>query len=113
MNATLIKLLDEGIKTGFTTVEAFGETIEKNRYECFPNEPASFHSIKTGKVTTRAFWDSGAPVGFCLSKPGEHSIKSAFFNIYSTHLPDKKENYRLRLPAPAAFWAASLPLSAP
>ena len=77
--------------------KGFGETIEKHQYECFPNEPLSFHAIKTDKVTTRAFWDSGTPVGFSLSKPDQDSIKSAFLNIYSTHLPDKKKNYRLSL----------------
>lgn len=99
MNKTLLQLLDEGIKTGFTTVEAFGETAAKNEYQCCPGEAVSRHSIDTDRVTVRAFWDSGDPVGFSLSKPDLNSIKPAFLNIYSTHLPDQKENYRQRLPA--------------
>jgi PmbA protein len=91
-------LLDQGEKTGFSTVEAFAETMEKHEYECFPDEPPSLHVIDTQQVTVRAFWDSGDPVGFSLSKPNPDSIKSAFTTIYTTSLLDEKENYNHLLP---------------
>jgi predicted Zn-dependent protease len=96
---TLQYLLSEGTKTGFSTVEAFGEKIAKQEYECFPDEPASLHTVETQRVTVRAFREIGNPVGFTLSKPGSNSIKSAFLNIYGTHLPDQKENYHHQLPS--------------
>ncbi len=101
MIKTLETLLDQGKKTGFSTVEAFAETIEKHEYECFPDEPPSLHAIDTRRVTVRAFWDSGDPVGFSLSKPNLDSIPSAFSTIYTTHLPDEKENYGQLLPGEA------------
>jgi hypothetical protein len=101
-------LLDQGKKTGFSTVEAFAETIEKHEYECFPDEPPSLHAIETQRVTVRAFWDSGDPVGFSLSKPNPDSIKSAFSTIYTTHLPDEKENYGFLLPGEAKKSTANI-----
>ncbi|UCH97203.1 MAG: hypothetical protein JSV88_10230 [Candidatus Aminicenantes bacterium] len=96
---TLQTLLEQGTEIGFSAVETFGETIEKHEYECFPDEPPSLHSVDTQRVTVRAFWETGDPVGFSLSKPEPDSIKSAFSNIYTTHLPGEKENYRHGLPA--------------
>lgn len=101
MIKTLQTLLDQGEKTGFSTVEVFAETVEKHEYECFPDEPPSLHAIDTQRVTVRAFWDSGDPVGFSLSKPNLDSIKSAFSTIYTTSLPDEKENYGHLLPGQA------------
>jgi PmbA protein len=101
MIKTLQTVLDQGEKTGFSTVEAFAETIEKHEYECFPDEPPSLHAIDTQQVTVRAFWDSGNPVGFSLSKPNFDSIKSAFSTIYTSSLPDEKENYGSLLPGEA------------
>jgi len=98
MIKTLQTVLDQGKKTGFSIVEAFAEAIEKHEYECFPDEPPSLHAIDTRRVTARAFWDSGDPVGFTLSKPNPDSIKSAFSTIYTSSLPDEKENYGHLLP---------------
>jgi predicted Zn-dependent protease len=99
ISAALQHLLTEGTNTGFSTVEAFAEKTGKQEYECFPDEPPSLHSTQTQKVTVRAFRDTGDPVGFTLSKPDLPEIKSAFLNIYGTHLPDQKENYRQKLPS--------------
>lgn len=101
MIKTLQTLLDQGKKTGFSTVEAFAETIEKHEYQCFPDEPPSLHAIDTKRVIVRSFWDRGDPVGFSLSKPNLDSIKSAFSTIYTTSLPDEKENYGHLLPGKA------------
>ena len=101
MIKTLHSLLEQGTQTGFTAVEAYGETLEKHEYECFPEEPPGLHTIETQRVTVRAFWDSGDPMGFSLSKPNPNSIKSAFFKIYTSQLPDEKENFASRLPAAA------------
>lgn len=99
ISAALQHLLAEGANTGFSTVEVFAEKTGKQEYECFPDEPPSLHSTQTQKVTVRAFRDTGDPVGFTLSKPDLPAIKSAFLNIYGTHLPDQKENYRQKLPS--------------
>ncbi len=99
ISATLQHLLTEGTQTGFSTVEAFAEKTGKQEYECFPDEPPSLHATQIQKVTVRAFRDTGDPVGFTLSKPGLPAIKSAFLNIYGTHLPDQKDNYRQQLPS--------------
>jgi predicted Zn-dependent protease len=99
ISETLQHLLAEGTQTGFSTIEAFAEKIGKQEYECFPDEPPSLHATQTQKVTVRAFRDTGDPVGFTLSKPGLPAIKSAFLNIYGTHLPDQKDNYRRQLPS--------------
>jgi PmbA protein len=101
MNKTVQALLEQGTQTGFKAVEAFGEVLEKQEYECFPEEPPGLHTVETERVTVRAFWDSGDPVGFSLSKPNPESIKSAFFKIYASQLPDEKENFADQLPAAA------------
>jgi predicted Zn-dependent protease len=101
MIKTLQTVLDQGEKPGFSIVEAFAETIEKQEYQCFPDEPPSLHAIDSQRVTVRAFWDSGDPVGFSLSKPNLDSIKSAFSTIYTSSLPDEKENYGHLLPGEA------------
>ena len=99
MTETLQDLLSDGKHAGFSSVEAFGEVTKKQEYRHFRGEPASLHSMDTHRVTARAFWETGNPVGFSLSKPDRDSVKSAFLKIYSSHLPDNKENYRHRLPA--------------
>jgi len=92
-------VLSEGESTGFAAVEAFGESIEKHEYEESPGEPVFTHFSETQRVTARAFWDTGDPLGFTLSKPHTASIKSAFLNIYSTNLPDTQPNFRHLLPS--------------
>jgi predicted Zn-dependent protease len=101
MIKTLQTLLEQGTQTGFTTVEAFGESLEKHEYECFPEEAPGLHTLETQRVTVRAFWDSGDPVGFSLSKPNPNSIKSAFSRIYSSQLPEEKKNFAAHLPSAA------------
>jgi len=98
MTATMQLLLDEGEKTGFATVEAFGETIDKWEYQWFPEDIPALHSVESSYASVRAFWETGGPVGFTLSRPGQAAIKSAFSTIYSTHLPGQEKNRRLELP---------------
>lgn len=98
MTTTMRMLLDEGKKTGFATVEAFGEVMEKLEYQCFPDDIPTLHSVDTRRVTARAFWETGDPVGFTLSQPDQAAIKSAFSTVYSTHLPGQEKNQRFELP---------------
>ncbi len=91
-------ILEDGIKAGFSTVEAFGETATGQEYECFPGESSSLHSTETRRINVRAFWETGDPVGFSLSNPDAQAIKSAFNIVYSTNLPGEKPNFRDKLP---------------
>ena len=90
-------VLKEGKKAGFSTVEAFQEKVEKREYENFIDYHAS-HSTRSNRMTIRAFWDSGDPVGFNLSDPDLESIRTAFSNIYTTNFPDRRKNYSHLLP---------------
>lgn len=98
MTTTMQTLLGEGEKTGFATVEAFGEAMDKWEYHCFPDDVPVVHSVETRRATVRAFWETGDPVGFTLSHPDQAAIKSAFSTVYSTHLPGQEKNPRLELP---------------
>jgi predicted Zn-dependent protease len=102
------KILEEGTKTGFSTVEAFGENTEKMEYECFPGETPSLHTVETKRAAARVFWETGDPVGFSLSNPDPASIKSAFSNTYAANLPDEKESFRNRLPADVKMTSPSI-----
>ncbi|MCP5105707.1 MAG: hypothetical protein GY950_20130, partial [bacterium] len=99
MQETIGNILEEGKKTGFSTVETFGEKVEKEEYDQFTDQKTRKHSSTTQRVTTRAFWDVGDPVGFNLSKPGAGQIKNAFSTIYSINLPTQTGNYAHLLPA--------------
>jgi len=92
--------LSEGIKSGFSTVEVYKEKIEKQEFENFIDYNAT-HAIQIDRLIVRAFWDQGDPVGFCLYNPDLKSIKQAYLDIYSTGLPDRKENYAGHLPQSA------------
>ncbi|MCP5048670.1 MAG: hypothetical protein GY940_15980 [bacterium] len=96
---TIQYILEEGKRSGFSTVEAFGEKIKHQEYECYPDQEAVIHRTDTHRIVARAFWDTGDPVGFSLSKPGPESIKSAFSTVYSTPLPNRDENFRRQLPS--------------
>jgi predicted Zn-dependent protease len=96
---TVQLLLMEGKKAGFSTVEAYGESIEKQEYECFPEEPPALHTADTQRVVARSFWEYGDPVGFSLSRPRPASIKAAFLDVYDTHLLEQRENFRRLLPS--------------
>jgi predicted Zn-dependent protease len=99
MLATMGSILEEGKKTGFSAVEAFGEKVETEEYERFIDHKTQQHTASTHHVSTRAFWDVGDPVGFGLSKPGPAEIKNAFAAIYSINLPAQTGNYAHLLPA--------------
>jgi predicted Zn-dependent protease len=99
MNEIIPYLLDEGTKTGFSAVEAFGENISKLEYECFPGESPALHSLEIHRITSRAFRETGDPVSFSLSNPDAVSIKSAFLETYNTNMPGQKQNFREHLPA--------------
>ncbi len=94
-------ILEQGKKSGFSTVEAYGEKTEKQEYEYFTDHKIQSHSAATHRVTTRAFWEVGDPVGFSLSKPGLNEIKTAFSTIYSINLPFQfqAKHYAHLLPA--------------
>jgi len=92
-------ILEQGIKSGFSTVEAYGEKTKKQEYEYFTDYKIQNHSSATHRVTTRAFWEMGDPVGFSLSKPGLNEIKTAFSTVYSINLPIQAKNYAHLLPA--------------
>jgi predicted Zn-dependent protease len=99
MQKTLRQSLEQGLDSGFSTIEAFGEKVERQEYQWFPREEPAFLTMDTQHVTVRAFWDTGDPVNFSLSKPDSQGIKEAFSRIYATHLPDQqKENYQRHLP---------------
>ncbi len=99
MTATIHDILEQGKKTGFSTVEAFGEKVEREVYEHLTNHKIQRHTAVINKVTARAFWETGDPVGFGLSKPGLNEIKNAFTTVYSFHLPSGARNYASLLPA--------------
>lgn len=90
-------ILDEGRKSGFSTIEVFREKIERKEYEKFVDYSAQ-HSVKTDYVTVRAFWEYGDPVGFSLSTSNSFSIKSAFHNLYSVNVSQQRKNYARFLP---------------
>jgi len=92
-------ILEQGKKSGFSTVEAYGEKTEKQEYEYFIDHKIQGHSAAAHRVTTRAFWEVGDPVGFSLSKPGLNEVKNAFSTIYSINLPVQAKNYAHLLPA--------------
>ena len=95
---TMIDLiLDEGKKSGFSTIEIFRKKVDKKEHEKFVDYSAA-HSVSTDCTTVRAFWDFGDPVGFLLSSPDIKSVKSAFYNLGSFHIQDKRKNYAHLLP---------------
>ena len=99
--------IEQGCRTGFAAVEAFGEKIEKYDYTRLLDERDSsgeriiHHAMDTERMTVRAFWETGDPVGFTLSKPDPMAVKKAFSTIYSSYLPGKTENFRHLLPSSA------------
>jgi|GEM_PF-629593 len=99
MLITMENILEEGTKTGFAAVEAYGEKTAIEEYEYFTDRKTRRHTSAAHRLTTRAFWDVGDPVGFSLSKPGPEEIKSAFSTIYSINLPAQTKNYAHMLPA--------------
>lgn len=99
MLTTMGNILEEGKKTGFSGVEAFGEKVEMEEYDRFTDHKTQRHTAMTHRVCTRAFWDVGDPVGFGLSKPGPGEIKNAFSTVYSINLPSQTGNYAHLLPA--------------
>lgn len=94
-------ILEEGKKCGFTVVEAFGVKTEQQGYEYFPGHKNQVHGVSRHRVTARAFWEVGEPVGFSLSKPGPEEIKNAFSTVYAVNLPAQTENYAGMLPTSA------------
>jgi predicted Zn-dependent protease len=95
------KILEEGKKSGFAAVEGFAQKVKKQEYVSVPDEEALLHSSQSDRVSVRAFWETGDPVGFSISNPNLQSIKEAFSTIYSAHLPnrDNVDNFRHLLPA--------------
>lgn len=99
MQKTLRNALNEGLSTGFSTVDAYGERTERQEYLWRPHEEPAFLTVDTQRVTVRAFWETGAPVHFSLSKPDPATVKSMFQTLYTSHVPEPgKENYRKLLP---------------
>ncbi len=94
-------VLHQGQETGFSTVEAFREKTEAQEFESLVNGKVSHHAVLTDRISVRAFWDLGDPVGFQLSSPDPHSVNAAFAQVYATRLPDRKKNYARLLPGGA------------
>lgn len=94
-------VLKIGGETGFSTIEAFREKIDKQEFADHIDNGVSRHTIQTDRVSVRAFWETDEPVGFHLSKPDAKSIKAAFANIYAVKLSGQKKNYAALLPETA------------
>jgi predicted Zn-dependent protease len=94
-------ILKVGEETGFSTIDVFRENIDKREFDNLANNSSVNHAVKTDRVSVRAFWEAGDPVGFHLSRPDAKTIKTAFSNICAINLPEKKENYACLLPASA------------
>src|SRR4030042_4509883 len=90
-------VIEEGKKYGFSAIEVFRQRTEKKENERFVDYSAA-HSVSLDRIIVRAFWDFGDPVGFSLSSPSLQSIRSAFFNLCSINIPEKRENYSHLLP---------------
>ncbi len=93
-------ILETGKETGFSAVDAFAEKSWKQEFEFFADHPAEMvdHRVDTDRVSVRAFWETGNPLGFQLSNPGEKSIKQAFANLYAINLPGKEPGFSSMLP---------------
>ncbi len=98
MRNTLQHVLELGKQTGFSTVEVFGEKTEEQSYDIFVEHKVQAHEVSAHRVTTRAFWDAGDPVGFRLSNPSPAGIRNAFSSVYSMHLPGPHKNHARLLP---------------
>jgi predicted Zn-dependent protease len=92
-------ILEEGVNTGFSAVESFEEKTERQEYECLPAEEPVLHRQDLQRISVRAFWESGDPVGFTLSNPAPAAVKAAFSSVHSALLPDQVENFSGQLPA--------------
>jgi PmbA protein len=90
-----------GKENGFSTIEAFVKRIEKQELDTFLDQNVMSHQSNINRMTVRAFWEQGDPVGFNLSCPSLSSLKEAFSNIYSQDLPTQKENISTLLPGSA------------
>lgn len=97
----LAAILQPGLESGFPTVEAFRERIEKQEFESVGQRLTAEHTARTDRVSVRAFWESGDPVGFCLSAPDARAAKDAFARVYATRLPGRKKNCAYLLPETA------------
>jgi predicted Zn-dependent protease len=58
----------------------------------------SGHEVQSNRLLTRAFRDSGDPLGFSLSNPDARSIKQCFSSLGSASGPDGKKNFAHLLP---------------
>jgi len=94
-------ILKAGEEAGFSAIEVFRENIEKHEFTNLMDQGAAEHIVTTDRVSVRAFWETGDPAGFHLSRPDLKSIKTAFANIYAVNLPEKKKNYSHLLPSSA------------
>lgn len=99
MIETIQSIIEQGKKIGFSTIEAFGEKVEKEEYENIIDYKIQNHTVTTNRVITRAFWEVGDPVGFSLSTPGLDEIKRSFSTIYSINLAAQTKNYSHLLPS--------------
>jgi len=95
------EILDLGRRAGFAAVESHHEKIFSSRFEAVVNGPVIGHQVSTDRVSVRAFWEQGEPVGFCLSNPGTDQVKRAFAQVSGFRATGLKENWAHLLPGSA------------
>jgi predicted Zn-dependent protease len=94
-------VLKTGKEAGFSTVEAFAEKIWRWESDG-SDQPLSSHEVQGNRLLTRAFRETGDPLGFSLSNPDTRLIKQYFSSLGSASGPDNKKNYAHLLPRSVA-----------
>lgn len=94
-------ILEMGRRAGFLAVESRREKMAASLFEAIPQGPVLSHRLSTDRVSVRAFWDQGEPVGFCLSNPEPSSIKRAFAQVSGFRAAGREKNWAHLLPGSA------------
>jgi predicted Zn-dependent protease len=90
-------ILKTGREAGFSTVEAFGEKIQRQEIDG-AGQTLAQHEVLSDRILVRAFRDTGDPLGLSLSAPDSRQVKLSLAGLASGAALDRRKNFAHLLP---------------
>lgn len=90
-------VVDEALKNGFSAADALRQK-ERTREFWWSPGGQQYHLRTQDQLYIRGFWETGLPVGCCLTSPCKNLVRKGLQDLVGVGLPDPGPSYARRLP---------------
>ena len=90
-------VVEESLRGGFTAADALRQK-ERSREFWWSPGGQQYHFRTQDLLYIRGFWDSGLPVGCCLTAPSRNLVRQGLRDLAGAGMPDRSPSFASSLP---------------